>query len=334
MGSPLDALNQKFAALSKAADQGKLISTSLEAEDKPSREKLIFLSVITLGIYYAYYTYTHDRERVFKHLTDEIDKTLRAYQGDDSKSGAELSSSPLLLNGSPHENRPKVEQLLRIKQRIEAALRPNMGENLFCDSFKTELLNDGENHVTAGGIKSYHYHLLWDAASPSQSLKESILAHVKQDIEKETQSPFKETVLDQLTKPEKPEMHEWSFRYDSEKQKFNWELNIGLTAIKPFQGQIEAPKITNQEMLTKINTALEQYTRGIEQQKTADIIKVKAAVKKVGVIVNKMWANNLSIEKNQIVAQENIALHSLYTSWYTSIENDQRYRTFAELQKK
>src|SRR6185295_3610040 len=80
MTTPLDLLNDKFSGLLLQQNQGKVISTDLKAESKPSGIKKIIFNVFTLGIYSLIYDKRHNPEKVVRKINNEIDIALRNYK--------------------------------------------------------------------------------------------------------------------------------------------------------------------------------------------------------------------------------------------------------------
>lgn len=66
--------HEKLQEIKTKLDEGKILNTSLKLEDKISQRKLIGLSVVTFGAYYAWYKFTHSKERVFKKIETKLNK--------------------------------------------------------------------------------------------------------------------------------------------------------------------------------------------------------------------------------------------------------------------
>ncbi|KAF3361649.1 hypothetical protein PHSC3_001772 [Chlamydiales bacterium STE3] len=270
---PIDDLGRKLGKIVKEAKEGKVISTNLTADEKPSRFKMIALSIATFGIYYGIYHYQHNKERVFKKITSEIEKSLKDYQ----------LGPKHVLSGDSLDLEWENETLIELQRFI-------------ADADKEVSRQDFQDHNTTikQAFTELHKSLL-DKKLPElrKEIKKQQIARYQQaevsPINRILLEALQRIELDQIVfnRPDKNNQSSWKI-LDSQKRKVLLEGRD--------EGKVDFPKITNREILELIEEKIKNNSSQLSKQDLKDQLerpekKVEDLIKKVAELAV-IWRNN------------------------------------------
>jgi hypothetical protein len=302
--------------LIEGVKKGKVLSTDLTADEKPSKFKLIALSILTLGIYYGVYKYQHDRERVFTKITTELAKTRENYKHILEK---EAPIIPLTK-----EKIKRIENEIKNLEAFKTTIEKNP-EGEFVDEIFIIQPKDYELIALA---KTLHKAKLKEKTHPD-NMRKLILGGLENKLNefKDNSSLTIEDrlVYNQLKKlsPIKELPHDRiRLTPNYEKKKIDWNIELPLDKndgplSKSISGDIDLYPLKNKDILEEIDKSLEEKEKQLPGKEADTEIKkeletkinldkqvVNKIVDDISTLISSIWEKNKDSQKNGIENEE------------------------------
>lgn len=295
MPSELHHFNEQFRVLNEAVGQGKVISTSLQAENKP--KNLLIKSILTFGIYYAVYKYQHDKKRVFKKMTSEMNRSISGYSASKPINFQELQ-----------KDRAKLQE---VRERIQNSPEGNFAIFTEMDELRSIFRETFEDN-------------------PPRSLQEKFLRQVEQELSAEPPPPhWYNVTLDEI-RTCSPKKVDLSIDVKSKNIKATVMFSRGEKVVATLSRHLDDPvELKKEDVLKTIDKRIGTVTQKLESQdnlpieeqkkrfQETELQKLQETIGTLSSLAEKLWGKSKDPKK---LTAANQKLQQLQTQYKERIE--------------
>lgn len=326
--SPIIELINRINSLEEAAaSNDKVISTNLTIDSKPSKTKLRILSFLTFFIYPAIYNYKHDRKRVFKKITDEINTIMKNYH-------LQLDSRNVLSENEKKDLEAKNKNLNEIKANIQN----NIGDNFLDKQYFTS------QNVELEALAMILYKKALSSRYRPSDFQTTILERLKKEYKAKKNPSIEESFAYSILETLSPDnIILLPIDFQNKALKYNFSLKIDSTKNYDIEGSMTPlPIITNGAIIEEIDKIIlanskqldpeiiklseekDQQTVANDKQEVTDLFNKAAA------FVTTLWEKSKDAKKNEITVNENIELLQLKARFMNEIDTQKNINAYLD----